>query len=183
MSIDRGHQTVAVDLPLSFVHALLTLRHMMNDELVGALERAKTPLMPPAAPRPVAFAKEQPKRAMPVSSGSAHKAMILGKVISGTSWHDLFSNCIEEMHVISPEALEILAGMKTNARRIIARERKDIHIRTPELWENTRLTSSGWWVDTNIGEPMFLPRLKKLAEAAQLEFGKDIIFPIPADHK
>jgi hypothetical protein len=182
MTIDRA-QTVNVDLPLSFVHALLTMRHLMSDDLMAALERAHKPVIVAPAPRLPEKVADKAKRAAPVSSGSPHKAMILGKVIGGKNWSDLFANCVDAMHDISPEALEVLALEKTHARRIIARDRNAIHIKAEHLRGDTRQTRSGWWVDKNVGEPMFLRSIKKMADAAQLQFGKDIIFPIPADQK
>lgn len=182
MTIDRA-QTVNVDLPLSFVHALLTMRHLMSDDLMAALERAHKPLIVATASSLPEKVADKAKRAAPVSSGSPHNAMILAKVISGKNWSDLFANCVDAMHDISPEALEVLALEETHARRIIARDRRAIHKKATHLQEKTRKTRSGWWVDENVGKPMFLRSIKKMAEAARLQFGKDIIFPIPADPK
>jgi hypothetical protein len=180
MRTDQMQSRVSVELPLSFVHGLLALTHLMDDGVIAALQYAALsfpePIPEPAplpAPRPEIAAS---KRAATVPHRTKLGAKILGQRIPGHSLSDLFGNCVDVIHELDPTALERLAQIKTHARHYVARRAEQIHLKSPHL--ETLRTQSGWWISANVSEQQVEKAFRLLAEAANLTFGKDVIFPL-----
>jgi hypothetical protein len=169
---------VSVELPLPFVHGLLALTHLMDnrvtDSLRSALEaRQKDPTTPePDTPSLTASSK----RASPVPHNTGLFAEIFGQRVRGATLPDLFARCVDVIHDLDPPAIERLAGRKTHARRYVARRSQDVHFRSPHL--DTMETKSGWWISANVSEKQVTKAMIYLAEAANLTFGEDVIFPL-----
>jgi len=97
--------------------------------------------------------------------------------VSAQNLYGLFGAVVDFMHERRPEVLDKLSKMhRSNARKFIARDSKDVHIHRTDL--GTMVTNSGWWIDTNIGRREVINALKALCWAAKFEFGKDIRFPL-----
>ncbi|OUS19684.1 hypothetical protein A9Q95_15675 [Rhodobacterales bacterium 59_46_T64] len=103
-------------------------------------------------------------------------AEILGLRVSAATLPDLFARCVDIIHELDPPSIERLAGRKTHARRYVARRREDVHFRSPHL--PTMETGSGWWISANVGEQQVTTAMRLLTKAADLQFGKDIIYPL-----
>jgi hypothetical protein len=176
---DKNHtELVSVELPLPFVHGLLALTHLMDnrvkDSLRSALEehqRRSTTSEPETR-----SLKAGPERASPILHNTGLFAEILGQRVRGATLPDLFARCVDLVQELDPPAIEKLADKKTHARRYVARRSQDVHFRSPHL--ETVETKSGWWISANVSEPQVTTAIKHLAEAANLTFGKDLIFPL-----
>jgi hypothetical protein len=180
MKTEKNNGLVSVELPLTFVHGLLALTHLMDnrvtDSLRSALEEHQRVPTVPELETPSLTAG--PKRASPVPHNTNLLAEILGQRVSGTNLSDLFARCVDVIHELDPPAIERLAGKKTHARRYVARRREDIHLKSPHL--ETIETESGWWISANVSEQQVTTAMRLLASAANLTFGKDFIFPLTA---
>jgi hypothetical protein len=144
MEAEKHPRLISVELPLSFVHGLLALTHLMDrrvtDTLRSALEEHQSA---PTAPEPkTPSLTASPKRASPVLHDTSLLAEILGQLVSGANLSDLFARCVDVVHELDPSAIERLAGKKTHARRYVARRRENIHLKSPHL--ETIETESGW---------------------------------------
>lgn len=174
---ENNTDLVSVVLPLPFVHGLLALMHLTGNRVTESLRAAleghqmvPTTLEPETPPLTVGS-----KRASSVPHDSDLMAEILGQMVQGATLPDLFAGCVDMIHDLDPSAIERLAGIKTHARRYVARRSEDIHFKSPHL--KTMKTKSGWWISTNISKPQCSTSLRLLTNAANLTFGKDLIFP------
>jgi len=177
MTIEPMQTKVLVELPLPFAHGLLALIHLMDESVIATLQTAVQPTLPRAPDVKPELETFTPKRSAPVPHGTKLVAEILGQQIAGHSLADLFGNCVDVVDALEPEALERLAQVQTHARRYVARHTELVHIKSPHL--ETRRTKSGWWISSNVSKPQVTTAMQLLAEAAGLEFGRDIIFPLP----
>lgn len=179
MENENHNDLISVDLPLPFVHGLLALTHLMDsrvtDALLAAFDSNQETSRSPKAKSPPLTAGS--KRAAPVHHNTDLVAEILGKRLYGTSLSNLFSQCVDMVYELEPASIERLSDKKTHARRYVSRHREGIHIKSPHL--QTIETKSGWWISGNISEQQATTAMRLLAEAANLEFGIDFIFPLP----
>lgn len=172
METETSTNLISVDLPLSFVHGLLALTHLMDNRVIASLRLALEDHQSVTTPQESVPGS---KRASPVPHNTELSAEILGQRVLGTNLPDLFARCVDTIHDLDPSAIERLAGKKTHARRYVARRSEDIHFRSPHL--KAMRTKSGWWVSANVGEQQVTKAMRLLAEAANLMFGVDFIFP------
>jgi len=169
---------ISVDLPLPFVHGLLALAHLMDNRVTASLrssleEHQKESTVPEPDTPPSASGTE---RAIPLPLNTNLKAEILGRRVSGATLPDLFARCVDVIHELDPSAIERLAGKKTHARRYVAYRSKDVHLKSRHL--KTMKTGSGWWISANVSGNQVTTAMRLLADAANLAFGKDVIFPL-----
>lgn len=176
MKTEKNNGLVSVELPLTFVHGLLALTHLMDNRVTDSLRLAlEEHQRAPTAPKPEKSSRTAgSKRASPVPHNTGLFAEILGQRVRGATLPDLFARCVDLVHELDPSAIEKLADKKTHARRYVARRSQDVHFRSPHL--ETVETKSGWWISANVSEPQVTTAMKHLAEAANLTFGKDFIF-------
>lgn len=179
MNAEKNQNSVSVNLPPAFVHGLLAISHLMDENVVVALHKAvaavpNTRLERRQSPEP----RPEPsiKRKAPVAHDTKLEVEILGQRFSGQSLSDLFGQCVDVIDGLYPEALERFAQKRTHARRYVARRKQEIHIKSPHL--ETTCTKSGWWISNNVSEQQVTAALQLLAEAAELEYGRDVIFPL-----
>lgn len=168
---------MSVELPVPFVHGLLAFAHLMDnrvtDSLRSALEEHQNA---PASPEPEApFSASSADTVVRTPHGGSIFAEILGLRVSRSTLPDLFAGCVDLIHELDPAAIERLAREKTHARRYVARRREDVHLKSHHL--ETMKTGSGWWISANVSEKQVTTAMRLLANAANLTFGKDIIFP------
>lgn len=178
MGTENNAELVSVELPLPFVHGLLALTHLMDNRVTASLrsaleehQRESTPPEPKTPPL-----ASSAKRASPLPHNTNLMAEILGQRVSGATLPDLFARCVDVIHELDPPAIERLAVKKTHARRYVARRSEDIHLKSHHL--ETIETGSGWWISANVGEQQVITAMRHLASAANLTFGKDLIFPL-----
>jgi len=178
METEKNNNFVSVELPLPFVHGLQTLTHLMDkrivDSLRSALEEHQGESTTPEPETPSLASSAN--RASPLPPNTNLVAEILGQRVSGATLPDLFARCVDVIHELEPPAIERLAGKKTHARRYVARRREDVHLKSPHL--QTMETGSGWWISANVGEQQVTTAMRLLTKAADLQFGKDIIYPL-----
>lgn len=178
MRNESNAELVSVELPLPFVHGLLALAHLMDIRVTASLRSAldehqrESTAPEPETPPLVSSAK----RASTLPNNTNLLAEILGQRVSGVTLPDLFARCVDLIHELDPPAIERLAGKKTHARRYVARRREDVHLKSHHL--ETMETESGWWISANVSEQQVTTALRLLASAANLTFGKDVIFPL-----
>jgi hypothetical protein len=182
MNTEKDVVCVTVELPLPFVHGLLAITHLMDNGVVGALQAAIDehdkacriqeikPLFPADS-----------MRAQPLPQHYSLKAEILGLQVQGVTLADLFARCVDMIHDLDPSVIERLSEKKTHARRYVARRPADIHLKSPHL--DTIQTRSGWWISANVSEQQVTTAMRLLAEASDLAFGKDVLFPINAPRR
>ena len=172
-----GADVITVDLPLAFVEGLLAFIRHVDNPVRAALEAhcpPSTEQQLKTSPRTVCL-----KASGNCSSNQSMAAEILGQIVRGATLPDLFGRCVDLVHDLDPEVIERLSREKTHARRYVARKPDAIHVRSPHL--GTRKTASGWWISANVSEQQVRKAMRLLARAAGLSFGKDLIFPLPAD--
>lgn len=106
--------------------------------------------------------------------------IMLGERVEEGSLKAAYLACLLKMAELDPQFLERLSEKTTKARRIVAREPRELYLRKPELSEKyaSRLTGH-WWVDTNLSQQQCELRIKIACEVAGLQFGNDLelIFP------
>jgi hypothetical protein len=178
MGNENNTDLVSVQLPFPFVQGLLALTNLLDKRVTAALRSAleehqrepttSEPVIPPSA--------SSANRADPLPHNTNLVAEILGQRVSGATLPDLFARSVDVIHELEPSAIERLAGKKTHARRYVARRREDIHLKSPHL--ETMETGSGWWISANVSEQQVTTAMRLLANAANLKFGKDFIFPL-----
>lgn len=168
---------MSVDLPLPFVHGLLAFAHLMDSRVTASLRLAlEEHQSATASPEPESpFLTSIADETVMVTLRENVCAEILGMRVSGSTLPDLFAQCVDVIHELDPHAIEKLAREKTHARRYVARRREDVHLKSHHL--ETMNTGSGWWISANVSEKQVTTAMRLLANAANLTFGKDIIFP------
>lgn len=178
MGNENTAELVSVELPLPFVHGLLALTLLMDNRVTASLQSAleehqRESTTPEPETPPLASSA---KRASPLPRNTNLKVKIRGQRVSGATLPDLFARCVDVIHELDPLAIERLAGKKTHARRYVARRSEDVHLKSHHL--ETMKTGSGWWISANVSEQQVTTAMLLLANAANLTFGKDFIFPL-----
>ena len=167
MEMQSSQGTVQVSLPISFINALLQMHEELVPEVIQSLKE-----------RAIEECQSGPEVALPTTAGK-YSAEFLGVGISATTLPEIFSQIVDLMAEVAPDALEILAKRKSRKRRFIARDRHNIHPGRSDL--RVIRTSSGWWMSGNIGSDDLKRALRELATAAGLAFGRDVVFPAIPD--
>lgn len=178
MEIEKSNDLVSVELPLPFIDGLLAFKHLMDNRVTDSLRSAlEEHQRVPTAPEPeTPPSASSAKRTSSLPRDTNLSAEILGQRVSGVTLPDLFARCVDMIHELDPPSIERLAGRKTHARRYVARRREDVHFKSPHL--QTIETGSGWWISANVGKQQVTTAMRLLTKAADLQFGKDIIYPL-----
>ena len=167
MEMQSSQGMVQVSLPISFINALLQMHGALAPEVIQSLKA-----------RTIEEWQSAPEIAVPVMTGK-YSAEFLGIRISAATLPEIFSQIVDLMAGVAPEALEILAKRKSRKRRFVAHDRHDIHPGRRDL--PVMRTSSGWWISGNIGSVDLKRALRELSVAAGLTFGRDVVFPAMPD--
>lgn len=182
MNTEQDAVNVSVELPLPFIHGLLALAHLMDAGITSALQAAINAHHTASRTQEITpNFHEGSMRYKPGSQDDSLKVEILGQQFHGTTLADLFAQCVDTIHDLDPSAIERLSKKKTHARRYVARQPADIHFKSPHL--ETVQTRSGWWISANVSEQQVRTAMRLLAEASDLAFGKDFLFPIKAPRR
>lgn len=167
MEMHSPQGTVQVSLPISFINGLLQMHGALAPEVIQSLKA-----------RAIEACQSGQEVALPVRAGK-YAAEFLGVGISATTLPGIFSQIVDLMAEVAPDALELLAKRKSRKRRFVARDRQNIHPGRSDL--RVIRTASGWWTSGNIGRDDLKRALRELATAAGLAFGRDVVFPAIPD--
>ena len=162
--------SVQVSLPLSFINALLQMHGAFEPDLLQSLQERSL--------GDEQFGSEADPRGreidIPASRGK-YAAEFLGVAIYASTLPKVFSQIVDLMAEVAPDALKTLATHRSRKRRFVARNRDDIHPGRSDL--RVLQSSSGWWISGNIGLEDLKRALRELTDVAGLTFGQDMVFP------
>ena len=103
-----------------------------------------------------------------------------GKRVEARSLKDAYLGCLRALAELKPGFLEKLGTRSTRARRIVAREPKDLFLKKPELAAKFATQLCGdWWADTNLSRQQCEHRLRLACDVAQITFGQDLVMEFP----
>lgn len=161
---------VQVSLPLSFINALLQMHATFEPGLLQSLQER-------------ALLDEQSGSEVDLRTGEIdipaacgkYVAEFLGVAINASTLPGVFSQIVDLLSEVAPDALETLATHRSRKRRFVARNRNDIHPGRSDL--RVLQSSSGWWISGNIGREDLKRALKELTDVTGLTFGQDLVFP------
>lgn len=101
---------------------------------------------------------------------------LLGEREEYASLKDAYLGCLRKLADLDSEFLDGLGGETTPARRIVARKKKDLYMRSPGLaGDFAERLCSGWWVDTNLSRQQCEKRLEVACDVAGIKLGTDLI--------
>ncbi len=166
-----SENTVVVSLPVSFVDTLLKMHEAFHPRVLEALQSSvRDDLLPQPATETTLSAN-----ANTLLSKKYH-AEFLGIKITAWTLPGIYAQIVDMMAVAAPDALEKLAGFRARKRRFVATTPESIHPGNEYL--PVLQTVSDWWISKNIGKEDLKRALSALADAADLNFGRDVIFPV-----
>lgn len=172
MTIEIPERKMLVALPANMVGALLQMNASLNAGLADSLQSF---LIAASTNEPAQREKEPHARANSMPQAGRYSAEFLGAPLAASTLPEIFTQFVDWMEEIAPEALLGLAAIRARTRRFVARTPEAIHPGRPDL--AVVKTSSGWWISKNIGQDDLKRALRALAQAAGLRFGEDIKFP------
>ncbi len=104
------------------------------------------------------------------------RIQLLGDVIEADSLKGAYLACLRALSDVDPEFLDRLTTKATRSRRIVARHKRDLYLRSPELaLDFAELLCKGWWVDTNLSRLQCEKRLEVACQVAGIEYGHDLV--------
>ena len=174
MTSDCGSGAGMVSLREPLVARLIQLRTNPGKPIENVVARLA------AEPNPAPRAKFRLTVAKKMDSGAnvegKHMALVLGERVVGHTLGRLFANVVDLIAEIDPGVLHRLERIGARKRGYISRSSNEIHPNRPDL--ATIQAGSGWWVSGNVGKEDVRRGLAAVCQAADLEFGTDIRFPI-----
>jgi len=169
-------EVVQVPLPVIVINALLTIRRGLDKDLVSAIEAA----LECCSASPTEGSSQETAGVTEPPNGQ-HTAEFLGVPFATNTLPEVFEEFVNMTAVVAPEALCILSEVRTSGRHYVARKREEIHMNSSHL--PVMQTSSGWWISKNISKLQLKAALRALCDAADLQFGEDVKFPLPPKAK
>lgn len=163
--------TVQLTLPKTLIASMLVVHDDLRVALVEAL-RATTEADVEEVPHAV------PPRfdAAMMGADAKYCGELLGQKLAASTLPMLLGQFVDQMAYVAPEALEELSYRRSRKRRFVARRWEALHPGRPDL--GVLLTTSGWWISSNIGKEDLIRALKELASSAGLQFNRDVRFPV-----
>lgn len=108
------------------------------------------------------------------------RIQLLGDAFEAASLKDAYLDCLRALSKSDPQFLDRLATKATRSRRIVARQKRDLYIRSPELARDfAEQLCRGWWVDTNLSRLQCKKRLEVACEVAGITYGDDLVLEFP----
>lgn len=105
---------------------------------------------------------------------------LMGKHFEEMSLREAYKRCLMELATMDGQFLEKLAERRTRARRIVARDPRDLYLRTPKLAEKFADRLIGpWWFDVNLSQEQVENRVEIACDVAGLQFGEDLKLEFP----
>jgi len=103
-----------------------------------------------------------------------------GNRVEARSLKEAYLGCLRALADMQPDFLEELGKLSTRARRIVAREPKDLFLKRPELAKKFAAPlAGGWWADTNLSRQQCERRLSLACDVAQISLGRDLVLELP----
>ncbi len=173
-----------IDGPKAMMESLLAFKRAGCDGILTyfALDAARICLgsgsvEPPPGPGIPLPGPTPPK---PRSAGP-YRFELLGEVVSESGLIVGYKCCLLKLAELDPRFLERLSERAiSKARMIVARNRRDLYLKNPDLADNhARQLADGWWVDTNLNTQGIRKRLEIACEIAGIEFGSDLVLNFP----
>lgn len=169
MKADFTQRSVLVSLPIRLVEALLAAHAELGGDLSDALKFSVSDGF--ASAREVASAVD----VLPQPAGK-YVVEFLGAQVAARTLPAIFSQIVDLMAEVAPEALDALASMSARTRRFIAVDPHVIHPGNQNL--PVMQTSSGWWISKNIGREDLERAMRALCCASGLAYGSDLKFSV-----
>ncbi len=92
------------------------------------------------------------------------------------SLKDAYLGCLRKLAELDSGFLDKLAQETTPARRIVARRKEDLYLKSPDLaGDFAERLCSGWWVDTNLSRLQCEKRLDVACNVARIQLGTDLV--------
>ena len=89
---------------------------------------------------------------------------------------DAYLEILRKMATRDSEFCEKLSKkIPGRTRNPLARTRREINPKRPDLTKNAVELLSGWWIDTNVSNDDKLCNLKRACEVINIEYGKDLV--------
>ena len=131
--------------------------------------------------RPVPSEPAEARVSIPRTRRTGEYAFNLhGKSTEAGSLKGAYLGCLRALAELQPGFLEELGKLSTRARRIVAREPRDLFLKKPELAAKFAEPLCGdWWADTNLSRQQCERRLKSACDVAQIIFGQDLVLEFP----
>jgi hypothetical protein len=158
-------------LPRVFIDALLKMHAILDADLIGALETGIA-----VGPRSLFELGLEKTSKPPTLPDGKYAAEFLGMPFAVQTLPNVFAAIVDITAEVAPEALDMLATLRSRKRRFVARNPEEIHPGNRSL--PVRKTASGWWISKNIGQEDLKRALRALCDTAGLTFGKDVKFPL-----
>lgn len=162
MNSDSAQRSVIVSLPIEFVEALLATHAKLDADLTDALKFSMSERL--------SHVCEDSDG--PLLPAGKYAVEFLGVHVAARTLPAVFSQIVDLMAEVAPEALETLAFLKARTRRFIALDPKAIHQGNRNL--PVMQTSSGWWISKNIGREDLERAMRALCSASGLAYGNDL---------
>ena len=126
--------------------------------------------------------KPETLQPLPVSRRRTGRfAFILhGEQVEEQSLKAAYLRCLQMLADLDASFLERLSTERTRARRLVAREPKDLYLNSPRLAEKFAVRLADvWWVDTNLSRQQVEKNLQIACGVADIGFGADLrlLFP------
>lgn len=105
---------------------------------------------------------------------------LLGERVEEGSLQAAYVGCLLQIAELKPAFLEQLSQQSTKSRRIVARDKEGLYLKTPELsGKYARPLTDGWWVDINLSRQQCEQRLRTACDVAGLKFDRDLVLNFP----
>ncbi len=102
---------------------------------------------------------------------------IFGKEYKCNSLKQVLRTALLELEAKKPGLIDGVANHRTRkGRRIVARTPHEIYPGKPQLVRYAEKLRNGWFFDTNISRPTLERYLKVIADAAGIEYGREVFF-------
>ena len=168
-----------IDGPKAMMESLLAFKRAGCDGILTyfALDAARICRGHATAERPPLPEPNPPK----VRRTALHRFELLGDVVSESSLKAAYKCCLLRFAELDLRFLERLSERSlSKSRRIVARDRKDLYLKTPGLADDhAEQLADGWWVDTHLNKQGVKRRLEFACEIVGLVFGSDLVLHFP----
>ncbi len=105
---------------------------------------------------------------------------LLGERVEEGNLKTAYMSCLRKLAELDHQFLDELSKEKTRSRKIIARDPKELYLKTPGLSEKFAVHLMGqWWIDTNLSQSQVEWRLEQACAVADLQFGSDLVLDFP----
>ena len=171
----RTSQTTTIEIDID-VHRAIEARRMDFGQSKNDILREEVFGLRPEQSEPA----ESPTLIPRTRRTGEYAFSLHGKRAEAGSLKDAYLGCLRALAELQPGFLEELGMLTTRARRLVAREPKDLYLKKPELTAKFAAPLCGdWWADTNLSRQQCKQRLTLACDVAQITFGQDLVMEFP----